>query len=411
MAEVAPMPGLRFRDVPLADVLAPPFDVISPEQQATLYERSPYNVVRLELGREADRYAQARRTYEGWRASGALRQDPPSFYLYEQRFTAPDGAPERARRALIARVRLEPWSAGVILPHESTHDKAKADRLQLMRAIQANVSPVFGLSRSMPVEWPGGAPQAEATDEAGVTHRLWVAPSEPFMLDEQIVIADGHHRYETALAYRDERRAQGSHAADFVMIALVAFDDPGLVVLPTHRLLHSLTPAQLQRLSERLGDYFDVEAAAEAPSPRATQAALDHLAGIDAPAVALYGPLPSGLRVLKLNRRWAGRAFDESKSAAWNGLDVSVVHGAFERILGISPEDAAGERYVRYEQSPQAAIRAVQRGDAQLALLLRPTPAAAVREVAIAGDKMPQKSTYFYPKLGTGVVLNPLDGE
>jgi uncharacterized protein (DUF1015 family) len=409
MAEVAPMAGLRFAGVPLAGVLAPPFDVISPAQQVELYERSPYNVVRLELGREADRYAEARRIYQEWRASGALRQDAPSFYLYEQRFEPPAGGPERARRALIGRVRLEPWTAGVILPHEGTHDKAKADRIQLMRAINANVSPVFGLCTAFPLPWPSEAPIAEATDDAGVTHRLWVTPGQSFTLDEPVVIADGHHRYETALAYREERRAQGSNAADFVMMALVAFDDPGLLVLPTHRLLHGLSPAQLQRLSERLGDYFEVAAAADAPSPKALAAALDHMAGFDGPALALYGPLPSGLRVLRLNRRWAGQTFDATKSAAWNGLDVSVVHGAFERILGITAEDAAAERYVRYEQDPGQAIRAVQRGDAQLALLLRPTPATAVRDVALAGDKMPQKSTYFYPKLGTGLVLNPLD--
>ncbi|MBV8083439.1 MAG: DUF1015 domain-containing protein, partial [Chloroflexi bacterium] len=312
MAEVAPMPGLRFAGVPLADVLAPPFDVISPEQQAALYERSPYNVVRLELGRDADRYAEARQTYREWRASGALRQDAPSLYLYEQRFTPPTGGPERARRALIGRVKLEPWSAGVILPHESTHDKAKADRIQLMRATDANVSPVFGLASRLPVRWPntqpdaiakGGTltlPSAAAAGDGEIEHRLWVVPGETFTIDDPVIIADGHHRYETALAYRDERRAQGSNAADYVMMALVEFDDPGLVVLPTHRLLHSLSPTQVQPLSERLGDYFDVEAAAEAPSPRAIQAALDHMALIDAPALALYGPLPSGLRVLRL---------------------------------------------------------------------------------------------------------------
>ena len=180
-------------------------------------------------------------------------------------------------------------------------------------------------------------------------------------------------------------------------------------MLPTHRLLHSLTPPQVQRVAAGLGEYFDVEATADAPSPKAIQAALDHMAALDLPTVALYGPLPSGLRVLRLNRRWAGSAFDASKSAAWNQLDVSVVHGAFERLLGITPEDAAGQRYVRYVQEPEQAVRAVQRGDAQLALLLRPTPATAVRDVALAGDKMPQKSTYFYPKLATGIVLNPLD--
>src|SRR5205823_3170463 len=145
MAVVSSFPGLRFAGVPLADVIAPPFDVISPAQQAALYERSPYNVVRLELGREADPYSEARAAIQDWRSRGVLHQDPPSFYVYEQRFAVPGENRTCTRRGLIARVQLEPWEAGVVLPHEATHRKAKEDRIQLMRAVTANVSPVFGL--------------------------------------------------------------------------------------------------------------------------------------------------------------------------------------------------------------------------------------------------------------------------
>ncbi|MHB8619418.1 MAG: DUF1015 domain-containing protein [Chloroflexota bacterium] len=434
MADVRPFAGLRFTH-PLADVIAPPYDVISPAEQDALYERSPYNVVRLELGREADRYAAARTTYQGWRQEGALRPDPPSLYLYEQRFTPPSGRPGQAdgvvsRRGLIARVKLEPWSAGVILPHEETLTKPKADRLDLMRALGANVSPVFAL-----YEDPSGdlarmlapafiqPPLAQATDDADEAHRLWQVPEgelsqsvHQLLADRPLFIADGHHRYETALAYRDERAATGGTRdstsdapADFVMMALVDFADSGLVVLPTHRLLRDLTPRMLRALAENLAAYFDVVAAAESPSPRAVAAALSQLDDIDGPAFVLYGPLPSGLRVIQLKQRWRGTTFDEKHSAAWNALDVAVLHSVVGgRILGIAEEDLASQSYFSYTRQPEGAIRQVQSGEAQLALLLRPTPPQAIRDISLAKDKMPQKSTYFYPKLATGLVINPL---
>ena len=243
MAEAQPFPGLRFAGVTLGDAIAPPYDVISPEEQDRLYDRSPYNVVRLELGRERDRYAEAQRCFQEWRQAGVLRQDEPSFYVYEQRFHG-----DRVRRGLFARVKLEPWSAGVVLPHEETLTKPKADRLDLLRAVQANVSPVFGLYEDPGKELAGllssvcaQAPAQEAKDEAGEDHRLWQV-SEPsvvsnvraFFGNRQLFIADGHHRYETALAYRDEA---GTEASKYVLMALVDFADAGLLVLPTHRLI------------------------------------------------------------------------------------------------------------------------------------------------------------------------------
>ncbi|HLY65790.1 MAG TPA: DUF1015 domain-containing protein, partial [Chloroflexota bacterium] len=234
----------------MGEVIAPPFDVISPTEQAELYERGPFNIVRLELGREADPYAEAKCCFESWRRDGALRQDEPSFYVYEQRFQA--AGREYTRRGLIGRVQLEPWEAGVILPHEATHGKAKEDRLQLMRAVKANVSPVFGLyedprhelapaldaaTRSQPI--------ASGKANEGEEHRLWRIGDaalqnsiSEFFGERQLFIADGHHRYETALAYRDEA---GTEAAGYVMMVLVDFADPGLVVLPTHRLLYGLS--------------------------------------------------------------------------------------------------------------------------------------------------------------------------
>ena len=426
MAQVEPFGGMRFAGVPLSDAIAPPYDVISPEEQDRLYERSPYNVIRLELGREADRYAEARRCWQEWQQSGALKRDEPSLYVYEQRFTAPGASAESLRRAMFARVKLEPWSAGVVLPHEETLTKPKADRLELLRAVKANVSPVFSL-----YEDPEGhlaqqmericrlSPTAEATDDAGEQHRLWqladagfAAQVSAFFAERQLFIADGHHRYETALAYRDESRAQHSALStqdcDYVLMALVDFADPGLVVLPTHRLLAGLSSSQLGKLADELGTYFEVVAAAEEPSPKAIEAALRQIDTIDSPAYVLYGPKPGGLRVLQLKAEWGEATFDAEHSAAWNRLDVAVLHSVLGRILGLQAEDLASERYFSYTRDAMQAIREVQHEEAQLALLLRPTPPTAIRDIALARDKMPQKSTYFYPKLATGVVMNPL---
>ena len=414
MAEVRAFPGLRFAGAPLADVIAPPYDVISPDEQAQLYDRSPYNVIRLELGREADRYAEAKRCFEAWRDAGVLRQDAPSLYVYEQRFYG-----NKRRRGLFARLKLEPWAAGVVLPHEETLSKPKADRLQLLRAVKANVSPVFALYEDSAGELAAvldgacaGPAAAEARDDAGEDHRLWQL-AEPAVLDRvaaffagrQLFIADGHHRYETALAYRDEAP---SDAANFVLAALVDFADPGLVVLPTHRVLSGLSSTLLHRLSEQLGEYFEVVAAAEEPGPKATEAALRQLDSLAGPAYVLYGPKPGGLKVLALKDRWQGAAFDRSHSPAWNQLDVAVLHSVLARILDLKAEDLASERYFSYTRDPAYAIGQVRSEEAQLALLLRPTPATAIRDVALARDKMPQKSTYFYPKLATGLVMNPL---
>src|SRR5581483_4286499 len=305
MAEVRPFAGLRFSGVPLADAIAPPFDVISPAQQAELYDRSPYNVVRLELGREPDRYAEAGRCYQAWRSAGVLRRDEPSLYLYEQRFAVAGAT--HTRVGLVVRVKLEPWEAGVVLPHELTHSKAKEDRIQLMRAVKANVSPVFGLYEDPGRELAGKLasaasqpPLAEATDDAGEQHRLWKLPADSvaeFFAGKQLFIADGHHRYETALAYRDEA---GTEAAKYVMMVLVDFADPGLVVFPTHRLMYGLSDQQQSKLTEGLGEYSEVTAAADSPSPKALEAIEAQLAAATDPAFALYGPLPSGLRLLTL---------------------------------------------------------------------------------------------------------------
>jgi uncharacterized protein (DUF1015 family) len=439
MADVRSLPGLRFADVAeLAALVAPPYDVITPEAQLRYYARHEHNIIRLELGREEpaddeldNRYTRAAMTFASWRLAHVLRQDPPSLYLYEQQFTA-DGA-ARTRTSLLARVRLEPWEARVVLPHERTLSKPKDDRLKLVRASAANLSPVLALYDDPRGELakrftrPRSAPPAvDFRDEASERHRLWAiedavlaAHVSAFFGDRQLYIADGHHRYETALAYRDEvrelrRELLADDAANFVLMALTAVEDPGLVVLPTHRLVSGVSQERLDQLEATLAHYFALEpvpASDFADLPARLRAAAS-ANGTPAFVVAQRGGaqvlrlLPAGQKAMREAGATAG---GEAHSDAWRALDVAVLHElVVARALGITSDAVAAGDNVRYTRDADAALAAVHGGEAQVALLLGPTPAKAMRDVARAGDRMPQKSTYFYPKLITGLVINPL---
>jgi uncharacterized protein (DUF1015 family) len=440
MADVQSFPGIRYQaGADLAALVTPPYDVISPEAQARYYDRSAENIVRLELGHETpednsldDRYTRAAVTFAEWRLRGVLRQDPRALYVYEQRFAAL-GAP-RTRVSLLARVRLEPWEAGVVLPHERTLSKPKDDRLKVLRACAANLSPVLAL-----YDDPKGKmaqrltktrrtePDVAFTDEIGEEHRLWlvtdprfVAQVAAFFAPARLYMADGHHRYETALAYRDELRAMRrglmeDDAANFVMMALAAVEDPGLVVLPTHRLLHHMPPERLATLDATLTQWFEPEAL-QGADPDRWLARLAQ-AGSVAASTALVVVRPDGATLWRLTE--AGRAAmraaatesDEAAapSDAWRALDVVVAHAlVLGEALGVDPASVAAGGRVTFTREAGMAANAVRGGEADLAVLLNPTPPAAIRDVAIAGDRMPQKSTYFYPKLITGLTINPL---
>ena len=438
MADVRPLPGIRYADeAQLATLVTPPYDVISPEAQARYYERDPHNIIRLELGRDEpgdddldNRYTRAAATFAEWRRTGVLRQDDPSLYLYQQRFTS--GGASYTRTSLLARVRLEPWDAGVILPHERTLSKPKDDRLKLTRACAATLSPIMSL-----YDDPTGAlaqlldqiraqPSLAAfRDDAGEEHRLWVAhddalagPVASFFADRQLYIADGHHRYETALAYREEVRAQrldldADDAVNFTLMGLTALEDPGLVVLPTHRILRNMDTARLAGLDGALAANFTSE-----PLPGESDDWLRTLAA-ESDRGAFVLVRADGARLLRLTD--AGRAAmravrgeDVGASDAWRALDVAALHALIlDAALGVTPDMVRAGEHVSYTRDAGAAAEAVRTGSdghdgAQLALLLNATPPAAIRDVARAGDRMPQKSTYFYPKLITGLVINPL---
>lgn len=432
MADVRPLHGFRYAPEvvsDLAEVVTPPFDVISEEAQERYYARNPYNVIRMELGKITpqddilnNRYTRAARTLAEWRQEGILRQDEsPAYYAYQQIFT--HGGQTYTRTSLFACVRLEAWEKHVVLRHEFTRKKDKDDRLQLLRACSVNLSPIMSMYSD-----PQGRirrllgehlehPTVQLTDEAGEKHLLHpvtnpatVERIQDFFTERQLYIADGHHRYETALNYRNEvLEARHELASDdpvnFVMMALIDLDDPGLLVLPTHRLFFDLSPEALANLnSANLTRYLDVREV-----ERVDESTLQELArmGETAPSFLLTTPQQNWL--LMLNGQGRARMAGAGHSAAWKDLDVSIAHTVIlEDLLNLQPEDLTAGKYVRYTHEEQEALSAVAQGKAQAALFLNATRVRQICDIADADDQMPQKSTYFYPKLITGLVINPL---
>ena len=432
MADVQPLRGIRYAGEAagdLAQLVTPPFDVISEEAQARYYVRNPYNIIRLELGLDEpgdttlnNRYTRAAATYAEWRAGGILEQDAtPRYYLYQQIFTY--NGQTYTRTSLLARVRLEPWRARVVLPHEHTMAKPKDDRLKLLRACVTNLSPVMsmyddpqGRIRRLLSAYAANA-EIQITDEVNEEHRLHAITDEKqsaliqdFFAERQLYIADGHHRYETALNYREEVRAMHRQlapddAANFVLMALIDLDDPGLLVLPTHRLVFGLNPEALSSLtSQQLARYFTIHEPGDSP-----EALLQKLAEVGASTPSFVLSTAEQTWLVSLNEAGMERMAESGHSEALNELDVEVAHTLIlEALLGLGAEDMTAGTRIRYTRDGQEALEAVQKGEAQAALLLNATRVRQICKVAEAGEQMPQKSTYFYPKLITGLVMNPL---
>jgi uncharacterized protein (DUF1015 family) len=395
MAAVNPFRGLRYvpeRIGAVRDVLSPPYDVISPAQQEALYARSPWNVVRLILPRETDRGAAAAKALKHWTESGVLAQDAePALYFYSQQYTLADGSTHE-RDGILCRLGLEEFSSGVVRPHERTFPGPKADRLALLRATGAYLSPIFGLfsrpgERLRDVAGVSGPPEIEATMDDGLVNRLWrvtdpaaIARVQAALANETIYIADGHHRYETALNWRREGGGHGS-----VLAFLSNMDEEGLVVLPTHRLVKVALPMSADALVAKLGETFTVEPL-DATSPKRPSGAIDLV-------------LPD--RRVRLRPTPAATAQLSSLPEAVRALDVAVLHGAIlSPVLGVTPGDLA------FTHDDDEAIAAVADGSATAAFLLNPPSVAEVRAVCLAGELMPEKSTYFYPKLADGLVFD-----
>jgi uncharacterized protein (DUF1015 family) len=426
--------ALRFRPERVGDlraVISPPYDVISAAEQRKLLARSERNVVRLDLPPEQDndepdaRYRRAARTLAEWRSDGTLFKDPrPAIYVYEQRYRVPGANEERGQRGFLARVRLEPFGPeSGILPHERTLAGPREDRYRLLRATGVNTSPVVGLQvdpsgtvDGLLASTVGAPPEIDITDDDGTRHMLWLVPD----VDEgdssvasalaaagrgPITIADGHHRYETALRYRDERRMSRSceedPAFDYVLMLLLDPSRQRLTVLATHRVVLGLGDDGVDRLCRRLDELFETR-----PMTRA-----ELVETFGGPA----GPGGGGRFGLWL--RSGGFALAARRPAfepllgggeAFRRLDVALLGTALERIAGIGPA-AVAEGRIAFTKSASEAVEQVEAGTlgADAAFLLEPTPVGDVIAVATEGGLMPQKSTYFYPKAATGLVLNP----
>jgi uncharacterized protein (DUF1015 family) len=434
MADIRAFRAFRYdlgRAGALGDLVAPPYDVIDPALQDALYRRSPHNVVRLILNKEeptdtetSNRYTRAAAFLRDWQREGVLKQDSArSLYVYHQDFEV-EGK-RYTRRGFMARVRLEPFGQGNIFAHEETMPGPRADRLKLFHATGMNLSQIFGLYpdeqgavQKLLDDAVGRALPLEATDHLGVVSRLWpvsdqrvVSAVTGLMGPRPVFIADGHHRYETALRYREERRAAGEvpdaeAPPNFVLMMLVSMSDPGLVILPTHRLVSGL-PADLtaERLRAALGEHFEVEAVGQGDKgARDTWELLEADGGQD---ILGFGTVADGVwqtarfRAPQRMAEWAPQ-----HSPDWRGLAVSVLHVVvLDRLL---PQAVGGQPQCRYVHLLREVTDAVAARQCQLAALVPPATMAHVEQIAGNLEKMPPKSTYFYPKLLSGLLFNSL---
>ncbi|HEX4000512.1 MAG TPA: DUF1015 domain-containing protein [Pirellulales bacterium] len=435
MPTIQPFRGLRYDPKhvgSLSNVVAPPYDVIGKELQDQLYKAHPANVIRLILNRDEpgdnesnNRYTRAAKFLKNWRAEGVLTSEPdPAVYVYHQMFRY--GDQEFTRRGFMARCRLERFGEGRIYPHEETLSGPKADRLLLMRACRANLSQIFGLypdpqstAQNLLETAVAKAPPLEATDHLGVVHRMWPL-ADPKIASElsgemqphPIFIADGHHRYETACNYRDELAAAAGgslppeHPANFVLMMFISMSDPGLIVMPTHRLFRGLPKMSSSELIEKLGPNFTTRIAGEG-SDLAPTIWNEIEADGDQGTLGLYTAADQRWVVARLTdagrRRMAEVASE--RSADWQGLGVALLHRLVVDTL-LAAKDLPKPRYVHLVEE---VVEGVETDEFPLAALVMPATVEHIRRISQHGERMPAKSTYFYPKLLSGLVINPLE--
>ncbi len=416
MAEIKPLRALHYNlgAIPsLADVVAPPYDVIDAQRRAELLARSPFNVVEIDLPEApdgGDRYEHADETIEEWTLQGILTSDrEPALWAIAQEYDAPDGS-RQTRRGMLCRVRVTPYGPGLVRPHERTQPGPKQDRLSLTEATRHNLSPIFSLHEGdawRHIEgFTRGEPWAEVTDDDGTTHRIWRVDDADAhravvaeLADSELLIADGHHRYETARTYADAIGGDGPHR--YTLMALVSLEDPGLTVFGYHRLLSNLGESAAQEaLGAAIREHFEYE-----------EVALDQLDPAGEEGVGVFGYLDAHLRQgfrLRLKDPDALEAAIPGTSRAFRELDAAILETLILRdALGMTAEDIEAKRGIAYTASAERALASLDEGT-HAAFLMRPTPVQQVRDVAAAGETMPPKSTYFFPKLLTGIVFNPL---
>ena len=443
MAEVIPFKGILFNSekiIELADVITPPFDVISKSAQQQFYERSPYNVVRLILGKKTEfdtrhqnPHSRAADYFKEWRENDILIQDRrPAFYLTALEF--PYDGRRVIRYGLIAAVRLEPYSEGIILPHEKTFTNVKSERLGLMRASRTNFSPIFslypdkeGLIYGSLTELAGATPaDIDFSDHDDCRHRLWrltedesVTKISKNLADHKIYIADGHHRYETALNYRDwlsnrTKNLDPDHPANYVLMYLCSMRDPGLIIRPAHRLLKDVPQTTADALISRTGDFFDVESIQFKENER--NRVLERFRSLltsehSENVIGIFVRSRREYFVLRLDRpKLMSEMFGDELPDVLLNLDVTVLTRLiFMEILEFDQARLDNEKMIGYTTDIKDAVDKVVRGDYDAAFILNPTVVEQVRDIADQNLVMPRKATYFYPKVTTGLVMKSLE--
>lgn len=426
MAEIKGYKGLRFnceKAGKIEELVCPPYDIISDQQREEYIKTNPHNIIRLELPKGDDKYNKAAEILKDWLEKGILvKEDKPAIYIYEEEFTA--YGERKAIKGIICRVKLEEFSKGIILPHEFTLSKAKEDRLSLMKATNCNFSQIYSLYMDGGKNTLGkidslskSEPDTQLQDNDNVTHRMWIIKDEKAIADicsdftdRKLYIADGHHRYETALNYRNYLREQGlakeGDACDYQMMMLVDMEHPGLVVFPTHRLVRNLDSFNAERVIDGCKEYFDVT---EHSDINTIESTLMELYNQGKKAYAFYCG-GSSYKLLVLKDTNIIKKLLPNASTATQQLDVTILHTLIlEKIFGIDAENMAKQINLTYTKIFDEAISSVQQGNSQCAFILNPTRVSEIREVASNGEKMPQKSTYFYPKMITGLVMNQLE--
>lgn len=428
MLDIAPLKPLRFAPSVLERVIAPPYDVIDAALRARLGARDPHNVVHIDLpeGEGEARYVRARELFQKWQAEGVLvRDETPSYFRYAQTFEPPGGGARITRKGFFALVRAVPYAERAVLPHERTLTGPKQDRIALSRATRAMLSPQFMLysdpARRLDEVLDSAEPLAEFSTDDGVSHRLGrVSSPEKVKLITQalsagnLLIADGHHRYETAVALAAEFDAaersagktpspRGEHLYTFALLA--NGDDPSLVVFATHRLIHSLSKFDFSDLLDRAKGLFDVTPVEGGVD--GARRALEAAGGNALCAVAAGGK--SALFALRAGADLAAHPVLGKRPPVLRSAAVTLLHdGVLEHLLGITPEAQAAKTNIKYLQDPRDGAGALDRGDGQVLFLMNPTKVSTVRSVAEAGEVMPQKSTFFYPKVPSGLFFHTL---
>jgi len=435
MIRIAPFRALCYSQKKIKDlskVIAPPYDVISKEEQEKLYKKSAYNFVRLDLNQDADSYNAVAQLLGEWESQGVLERDEtPAIYFSAHRFKLKSGEP-KVRLGFFALTELQEFSTGAIRPHEKTLDAPKEDRLKLMLACNAQLSPIFVLyaqpkqtvHRILSVAVEGLAPFIECELDNGDELKLWritdpavIEKVRREMAEQTLLIADGHHRYEATLRYRDRLRGErgpgtGNEAYNFILTYFANIDDDNVVILPTHRLVRGFTHKPFLELEEALQTYFYVEQHPKTPEGKVSfLKALKTAAKKHRVLGASFKRDPRYL-ILRLKNKRIMQRLAKDLSAPLRELDVSTLHLlVLEHILGMSPEEQVSGATIRYSQDEESVLQTLEKEDYQAAFILAATKKEEIQTIVAANEKMPQKSTYFYPKLSSGLIINKIDPE